>query len=71
MTEVYAFTVTLEKELRMYDAEAIINAIRMIRGVVDVVPIVSDSAYYVATVQARGEIREQILNLLYPEKMTV
>lgn len=43
MTDRHAgYIVTLEKDIREDDAEAVIEALRMIKGVLNVQPVVSD-----------------------------
>lgn len=65
MTERYiALTVTLEHPLRSDDAEEVIKAIGMIKGVQGVVPVVSNVEVYWAKENARSELRQKIWNLL-------
>ncbi|MEX3240471.1 hypothetical protein [Serratia quinivorans] len=67
MTDRYhSITVVLDREVREDDAEFILNAIRMIKGVASVSGNVSDSSHYAAVEQARLEIREQIYKIIYP-----
>lgn len=59
-----AFTVTLEEEIRGDESEPIVNAIRMIRGVGSVVPVVKDVHDYCAGETARRELTAKILDVL-------
>ena len=69
MTDRHAgYIVTLEKELRSDDAEAIINALRMVRGVLSVEPVVSDPIGHIAKQTSRHELVTQIWAVLYPER---
>lgn len=64
------FIVTLDKERRVDDCEeSIILAIKMIKGVVSVEPIVtrmpeSTLAYFTA----RDDLRKQIIDVLWPDR---
>lgn len=62
-----AFTVTLEIPTKDEDAEPIINAIRQIRGVSDVVPHVDDIGVHWAYEKARLELVGKLLELLRPD----
>lgn len=57
---VFAYTVILEKETREDDAEAITQAIRMIKGVADVSPMVANAELYFATETARRELTDKL-----------
>lgn len=48
------------------DADGIVWAIRMIKGVADVTPVVADFEDLIARDRARREIREQVMDVLYP-----
>lgn len=54
------FIVTLATPIRDDDAQATLAAIRQLRGVIDVVPVVADPAHYMAVVQARHELQLKI-----------
>lgn len=62
----YSLTVVLDKEYRDDDAEAILDAIRMIKGVAEVSGNVAEPAFYAAHAQARLELRKQLIDVLYP-----
>lgn len=69
MTDRHAgYIVTLAEDWRDDDAEAIINALRMIRGVADVSPIVADYDLHIAEVRARDAWRKRIHKLLDDER---
>ena len=65
---IYAYTVTLKRETRDDDAEHITNAIQMIKGVADVVPLVSTPENYFAVQRARSELGEKLWEVLYPPR---
>ena len=68
MTDRYhTLTVVLEKEIRSDDAENLINAIKMIRGVLDVSGNVIDMEGYMAITVARDQMRKQIMDFLWPK----
>jgi hypothetical protein len=68
MTDRYfAYTVILEHPTRSDDAEQIEQAIRMVRGVADVVPQIADSNTYFATETARRELGQKLWEVLYPK----
>ncbi len=52
-------TVAFEQDIREDDAEALINAIRMIRGVASVTPIEADSGDWINRQRVRHEIAEE------------
>jgi len=65
MTDRYfAFTVLLDKDRRDDDSEYIINAIRMIKGVIKVEPHVSDPELWAAHERAKSEIEKKIWDAL-------
>jgi hypothetical protein len=57
-------TVVLEHQMRTDDAEQIIEAIRMVKGVLNVEANVSDSMEYMATEQAKHDLRKKIFEVL-------
>jgi len=50
--------------MRDDDAQPIINAIRLLKGVIDVVPHIADPSHHFAVEAAKSEIRNKILELL-------
>jgi hypothetical protein len=63
----YALTVVLEKDIRKDDAEQIINAIRMIKYVLDVKGNVSNPDTWMAESRARRELGDKLFNVIYPK----
>jgi hypothetical protein len=63
---VRTLTVMLEHEWREDDVQQILNAIRMIRGVADVVPtkVGEQMAVWGAKVELKREILEKVVELL-------
>lgn len=62
MTDRYnAVVVAFDRDIREDDAEAVINAIRMIKGVVNVTPNVTDISDHVAAMRAKRELSEKLL----------
>lgn len=65
MTDRHAgYVVTLADDIREDDAEATINAIRQIKGVIGVQPVVSDPAMLLAEMRANVKWRERIYTML-------
>ncbi len=65
----HSLVVTLEQEIREDDLKEIINAIRMLRCVLDVTTTkVVDFDSHVAKEQARQELRKQMMDILWPKK---
>lgn len=59
-----AYIVVLKDDIREDDAEFTINALRMIKGVASVEPVVADSDQQIAHLRVDREWRERILKLL-------
>lgn len=67
MTDRYAgFVVTLEQDMRSDDAEQTIAAIRQIKGVIAVEPILASAEIHMANVRAQREIENKIMMVLWP-----
>lgn len=64
----HALTVVLEKDMRDDDAKCLIEAIKMIKGVCNVKPIVSDPISWMAEERARRELGQKLLEIVYPKK---
>lgn len=60
----YALTVALEKDIREDDAEKIINAIRMIKFVLEVKGNVVTPENWTADMRARHEIGQKLFKVL-------
>ena len=68
MTDRYnSLVVTLEKPMRSDDAEFLINAIRMLKGVLKVKPGTDTSADYHAEQRVRHELGVKLWEVLYPK----
>ena len=63
---VHALTVMLEHEYRDDDVQAIIDAIKMVRGVLKVEPHITDINFHTAREQAKHELREEMRAVLWP-----
>lgn len=69
MTDRYnALTVVLEQDIRDDDAEPLIEAIKMLRGVLDVQGNVSSANFFVAQSRADREWREKLRKLIWPDE---
>jgi hypothetical protein len=65
MTDRYnALTVVLDRDIREDDAELLVNAIRMLRGVLSVNPNVSDLQDHVATMRVKCELTQKLYDVL-------
>lgn len=65
MTERHAgYIVTLAEDIREDDAEHIVNALRMVRGVLSVEPVRADLNSAIADERAKAAMREKLLTLL-------
>lgn len=64
----HSLTVVLEKDMREDDAEVLITAIRLLRGVLSVEGNISDGMVHVAHDRARFELGQKLLDVLYPER---
>jgi len=64
---IHSLTVTFEKPIKDEDAEKVINAIKVIRGVSDVQPEIADAETYMAIEAARRELGKELLAVLYPD----
>ena len=68
MTNRYnALTVVLEKDIRDDDAEALLSAIRQLRGVLSVSGNVADMDSHLAQERARHDLGEKLWCVLYPK----
>ena len=64
MTDRHAgYIVTLADDIRADDAEAIVNALRMVKGVLSVEPVVSDASLHIAERRRDVQWREALYNL--------
>lgn len=63
-----AYTVVLEEPVRSDDAQHIIDAIKMVKGVAEVTPVVCDPMGYWARSSARRDIMSKLLKLVREER---
>ncbi len=63
-----ALTVVLENDIRTDDADLLVNAISMIKGVISVEKNVSDSESYIASERARMKLGTKLWEVIYPKK---
>lgn len=69
MTDRYAtLTVALDRETRDDDAQPIIDAIKMIKGVMAVTGNVADINMWVAQERARRELAEKVWAVVFPKE---
>lgn len=61
-----ALTVVLDHDIRDDDAEHILNAIRMVKGVLSVEGNVVNTDDFIHSARIRAEIAEKIREILYP-----
>jgi hypothetical protein len=61
---VKGFTVTLEKDIRIDDVQAIMQSILMIRGVADVEASISTSDDHMNRQMIKAELRNKIFEIL-------
>lgn len=62
------YIVTLEGEIREDDSERVIEAIKQLRGVIDVQPVVQDIGHLMAVQQARHQFRKKLWDALDDKK---
>lgn len=60
-----ALTVVLESDIRDDDAQPLIDAIRMLRGVVCVKADVADIDHYCAVEKARHQLQQELRDILW------
>lgn len=63
----HSLQVILEKNLRTEDdLQPLLQAIRMLRGVIKVIPMETDSTAVMAEFRAKHELGQKILAVIYP-----
>lgn len=65
---VHSLTVVLEADQRIDDAEPLIAAIKHLRGVLDVRPVVADVMSLMAEERAKRELGQKLWEVLYPSR---
>jgi len=63
---IHSITVVLKENVRVDDAESILNAIRMVKGVISAKGNVADIDSHMAESRARVAIHTQLFEALYP-----
>ena len=61
----YALTVILEKDIRSDDAQPMIEAIKMIKGVLDIKPHITTPTELVANHRAKMELTKKIMDMIW------
>jgi hypothetical protein len=70
MTDRYNYlTVALEQDIRSDDAEDLIKAITMLRGVLKVEPNVVNDGDWTAETRVRQELGAKLFEIVYPKKL--
>jgi hypothetical protein len=65
MTDRHAgYVVTLGTDIREDDAEAILTALRMVKGVITVEPVISSYEVHIAESRARAEFQRKVVDFL-------
>lgn len=68
MTDRYnALTVVLEQDMRDDDAEALLSAIRQLRGVLSVTGNVADMDSYISDARAKHDLGRKLWSVIYPK----
>jgi len=68
MTDRYnSLTVILDKDKRSDDCECLINAIKQLRGVLEVIPKISTGDSWMAEARALQHYREKLIKVLLPD----
>jgi len=63
-SRVKGFTVTLEEDIRIDDVQAILNAVRMIKGVVHVEPSITTSNDHIIQQRLKYELSDKLLGFI-------
>ena len=66
----HSLTVALDRDIRDDDAEPILMAIRMIKGVLSVKPKVADMDSNMAEDRARIDLGQKLWDVIYPKNPT-
>lgn len=64
----YALTLILEKDVREDDASSLIEAVKMMKGVLDVKPHITDPTTWMAEERARRDLGVKLWEILYPKQ---
>jgi hypothetical protein len=64
-----AYIVVLDSNIREDDArETVLTALRQIRGVLSVEPVIAGPDLHIAEMRARSELTKKLWSVLYPEQ---
>ena len=63
---IHSITIVLEKDMRVDDAEAILTAVRQLRGVIAADGNVTNGTEYVIESRIRRDFGERLWHVLYP-----
>jgi hypothetical protein len=59
-----AYIITLDKDIKEDDAEILMSALMMIKGVISVSPVISDIQSHVAEQRANLKLKDKLINLI-------
>lgn len=62
------YVVILEDEIKDEYSKAVIDAIRQLRGVLDVQPVVANAEFHIAKEQARWDVQKQVMDVFRAKK---
>jgi hypothetical protein len=65
---IHSITVVLEQDMRVDDAEALLTAIRMLRGVLSAEGNVTQPSHYVAETRVRFELERKLWQVFHPKQ---
>lgn len=60
--------VTFKNDIKDEDAEDILTAIRMVKGVLSVKPLITNYEQHIAEERVRHEIHKQLFDIVYPDR---
>ena len=63
---IHSITVVLEQNVRVDDAERILDALRMVRGVISAEGNVADLDSHMAESRARTDLHKKMFEVIYP-----
>lgn len=63
---IHSITLVLEADLREDDAQSLLAAVRMLKGVISAAGNVSNITDYIAQARVRLEYGQQLLAIVYP-----
>jgi len=63
-----SITLTLDKDIRIDDAESLLTACRAFRGVIDVTPNVASIESHISQERARAELGTGLFKLIYGDR---